>query len=46
MIDDHLKNLDFFPGETYLFTQPHNALLEAPRHRRVKSWREIATLLL
>lgn len=46
MIDDHLKNLDFFPGETILFTQPHNAALEAPRHRRVKSWREISTLLL
>ncbi len=46
MIDDHLKNLDFFPGETYLFHAPHNAQLEAPRHRRVRSWREIATLLL
>ncbi len=46
MIDDHLKNLDFFPGETILFTQPHNAALEASRHQRVKSWREIAALLL
>jgi 5'-nucleotidase len=46
MIDDHLKNLDFFPGETILFTQPHNATLEAPRHRRVKSWRDVAALLL
>ena len=46
MIDDHLKNLDFFPGETLLFTQPHNVALEAPRHRRVASWKEIAELLL
>ena len=46
MIDDHLKNLDFFPGETFLFHAPHNAKLEAPRHRRVRGWREIATLLL
>ena len=46
MIDDHLKNLDFFPGETYLFHAPHNARVEAPRHRRVRGWKEIATLLL
>jgi 5'-nucleotidase len=46
MIDDHLKNLDFFPGETYFFHAPHNAKLEAPRHRRVRGWKEIATLLL
>eukprot|EP01035_Chromulina_nebulosa_P064076 gene64076-87634_t len=24
MIDDHLKNLDFFDGEKLLFTAPHN----------------------
>jgi 5'-nucleotidase len=46
MIDDHLKNLDFFSGETYLFHAPHNAKLEAPRHRRVRGWKEVATLLL
>ncbi len=46
MIDDHLKNLDFFPNETYLFHAPHNAKVEAPRHRRVRGWKEVATLLL
>jgi 5'-nucleotidase len=46
MIDDHLKNLDFFPGETFLFQAPHNAKVEAPKHRRVRSWREIEGLLL
>lgn len=46
MIDDHLKNLDFFPNETYLFHAPHNANVQAPRHRRVRGWKEIATLLL
>jgi 5'-nucleotidase len=46
MVDDHLKNLDFFPGETYLFHAPHNAKVDAPRHRRVRGWKEIATLLL
>jgi 5'-nucleotidase len=47
MIDDHFKNLDFFTGETsILFTQPHNALSDNGRHRRVHSWEEIATILL
>lgn len=46
MIDDHLKNLDFFPGETYLFHAPHNAKVQAPRHRRVRGWKEVAALLL
>jgi 5'-nucleotidase len=46
MIDDHLKNLDFFAGETFLFHAPHNAMVDAPRHRRVKSWKEVEGLLL
>src|SRR5215831_5584004 len=28
MIDDHFKNLDFFKGQTILFSQPHNLLLQ------------------
>ncbi|MFM8913521.1 MAG: 5' nucleotidase, NT5C type [Flammeovirgaceae bacterium] len=46
MIDDHFKNLDYFEGKTYLFTQPHNQLAESGRHQRVNSWREIERLLL
>lgn len=46
MIDDHFKNLDYFNGETILFTQPHNTLRDAGRHKRVESWLEIARLLL
>ncbi len=46
MIDDHFKNLDHFPGETYLFTQPHNSLADAGRHRRVDTWKDIAAKLL
>jgi 5'(3')-deoxyribonucleotidase len=46
MIDDHLKNLDNFKGETILFTQPHNLNLIDSRHRRVDSWAEIEKLLL
>ncbi len=46
MIDDHLKNLDNFTGETYIFTQPHNLNVVDSRHRRVDSWPEIEKLLL
>jgi 5'-nucleotidase len=45
MIDDHLKNLDKFEGDTFLFSQPHNHGLQT-KHRRVDSWEEIAELLL
>jgi 5'(3')-deoxyribonucleotidase len=44
MIDDHLKNLDRFEGETIMFDQPHN-LLEPANHRRVGSWGEILEIL-
>lgn len=46
MIDDHFKNLDLFPGTTILYTQPHNQLKEAGKHKRAESWMDIATLLL
>lgn len=46
MIDDHFKNLDYFTGETFLFTQPHNKFAETGVHKRVNSWKEIAALLL
>jgi 5'-nucleotidase len=46
MIDDHFKNLDQFRGTTFLFSQPHNYLQSAGRHRRVNSWKEIADILL
>ena len=46
MIDDHFKNLDHFPGTTILYTQPHNQLKDAGRHKRANSWMDIASLLL
>jgi 5'(3')-deoxyribonucleotidase len=46
MIDDHPKNLDIFPGETIMFTQPVNIHITNSRHRRVESWEEIGKLLL
>ncbi|MEP7106349.1 MAG: 5'(3')-deoxyribonucleotidase [Ferruginibacter sp.] len=46
MIDDHFKNLDYFTGETYLFTQPHNIFANPGRHKRVETWKEIEQVLL
>ena len=46
MIDDHFKNLNFFTGETILYTQPHNKLADDGKHKRVNNWLEIEQLLL
>ncbi len=46
MIDDHFKNLDTFQGQTFLFTQPHNANKPADNHIRVNNWKEIENILL
>ncbi len=46
LIDDHFKNLDYFEGETFLFTATHNVLADNGRHRRVNSWLEIEEILL
>jgi 5'-nucleotidase len=46
MIDDHLKNLDVFDGETFMFTQPHNMLFKEGKHKRVNSWKDIEDILI
>ena len=46
MIDDHLKNLDNFDGETIMFIQPHNINNIDHHHKTVSSWAEIEKLLL
>jgi 5'-nucleotidase len=46
MIDDHFKNLDYFTGDTFLFTQPHNVFADPGRHQRIYSWKEISDALL
>ncbi|MBS7565015.1 5'(3')-deoxyribonucleotidase [Mucilaginibacter sp. Bleaf8] len=46
MIDDHFKNLDYFEGQTLLFTQPHNCRNNDHQHTRVDSWSAIEKLLL
>ncbi|MGL5957580.1 MAG: 5' nucleotidase, NT5C type [Phocaeicola sp.] len=45
MLDDHPKNLDFFDGVRYLFTQPHNYFLKNESYHRVNSWSEIMNCL-
>ncbi len=44
MIDDHIKNLEFFEGEKILFTAPHNALITG--YKRANNWKEIEQMLL
>ncbi len=44
MIDDHLKNLDYFNGERLLFTATHNSQVEG--YTRVNNWHEVHQLLL
>lgn len=44
MIDDHLKNLDYFEGEKLLFTATHNIHIQ--QYTRVNNWKEVAGILL
>lgn len=44
LIDDHLKNLSVFEGQTLLFDAIHNQKTEG--HQRVKSWKEVGEILL
>lgn len=46
MIDDHLKNLDNFEGETLMYIQPHNINKSDHNHKKVYSWNEIEKILL
>jgi 5'(3')-deoxyribonucleotidase len=39
LIDDHLKNLDHFPGIPIMFTASHN--IHYTHHQRVNNWEEI-----
>ena len=44
LIDDHLKNLDYFDGNKLLFTAPHNQLVKG--YTRVNNWQEVAEVFL
>lgn len=46
MIDDHLKNLNNFDGETIIFIQPHSINKTDHHHKPVSTWAEIEKLLL
>ena len=39
LIDDHIKNLDFFKGQPLLFSASHNALHN--HHKRLNDWKEV-----
>jgi 5'(3')-deoxyribonucleotidase len=39
LIDDHIKNLDYFPGISIMFTASHN--IHYTHHQRVNNWDEI-----
>jgi 5'(3')-deoxyribonucleotidase len=45
MVDDHPKNLDFFPGRKILFTQPHNIFLTGNDFERVDNWEQLLQIL-
>ena len=44
MIDDHIKNLDFFKGETLMFHAFHN--VKYNHHTRVNSWKEVTDFFI
>ncbi|MCR8558385.1 5'(3')-deoxyribonucleotidase [Mucilaginibacter sp. BJC16-A38] len=43
MIDDHIKNLDYFKGTTIMFHAFHNVNYD--HHQRVNNWDEVLELL-
>ena len=43
MIDDHIKNLDYFKGKTIMFNAFHN--VNHTHHQRVKNWDEVLELM-
>jgi len=46
MIDDHLKNLNYFNGEKLLFSATHNINIHKTGFTRVNNWGEVRRLLL
>src|SRR3954468_630082 len=43
MIDDHIKNLDYFKGKTIMFNAFHN--VNHDHHQRVNNWDEVLELM-
>lgn len=43
MIDDHLKNLDYFKGETIMFSAFHN--VNFTNHKRAENWQDVLNIL-
>ncbi|MBZ9729372.1 5'(3')-deoxyribonucleotidase [Salegentibacter sp. JZCK2] len=43
MLDDHLKNLDYFKGETIMFSAFHNVNFN--NHKRAENWQKVLEIL-
>jgi len=43
MIDDHLKNLDYFKGRTIMFSASHNVNFN--NHQHAENWQEVLEIL-
>lgn len=44
MIDDHVRNLEHFPGKKYLFSSAHNAHISG--YDRINNWKEAQEIFL
>lgn len=44
MIDDHVRNLEHFPGHKWLFDSPHNARVEG--YDRISDWKHAERIFL
>lgn len=44
LVDDHLKNLDYFKGKPLLFTAGHNSRIE--KHHRLNNWDEVVLFMM
>jgi 5'(3')-deoxyribonucleotidase len=44
MIDDHVRNLEYFPGHRWLYSSPHN--LSVTGYDRILDWKHAAQLFL
>ena len=44
MIDDHVRNLEHFPGHRWLYSSPHNYAVTG--YDRIRDWKEAASIFL
>lgn len=44
MIDDHVRNLEHFPGKKWLYSSPHNITVTG--YERIRDWKHAETIFL